>query len=68
MLPPQNATGNFTKITQRVPVRIALEATPQTRRLLVPGLSVEVTVDTSSAKDEIERLRDEQRKANRQER
>jgi membrane fusion protein (multidrug efflux system) len=36
--------------------------------LLVPGLSVEVTVDTSSAKDEIERLRDEQRKANRQER
>jgi membrane fusion protein (multidrug efflux system) len=68
LLPPQNATGNFTKITQRVPVRIALEATPQTRRLLVPGLSVEVTVDTSSAKDEIERLRDEQRKANRQER
>lgn len=68
LLPPQNATGNFTKITQRVPVRIALEATPQTRRLLVPGLSVEVTVDTSSAKGEIERLRDEQRKANRQER
>ncbi|WP_341208767.1 HlyD family secretion protein [uncultured Sphingomonas sp.] len=68
LLPPQNATGNFTKITQRVPVRIALEATPQTRRLLVPGLSVEVTVDTRSAKDEIERLRDEQRKANRQER
>ena len=60
LLPPQNATGNFTKITQRVPVRIALEATPQTRRLLVPGLSVEVTVDTSSAKDDIERLRDEQ--------
>ncbi len=68
LLPPQNATGNFTKITQRVPVRIALEATPQTRRLLVPGLSVEVTVDTSSAKDDIERLRDDQRKANRQER
>lgn len=68
LLPPQNATGNFTKITQRVPVRIALEATPQTRRLLVPGLSVEVTVDTRSAKDEIERLRDEQRRANRQER
>ncbi len=68
LLPPQNATGNFTKITQRVPVRIALEATPQTRRLLVPGLSVEVVVDTSSAKDEIDRLRDEQRKANRQER
>jgi membrane fusion protein (multidrug efflux system) len=68
LLPPQNATGNFTKITQRVPVRIALEATPQTRRLLVPGLSVEVTVDTRSAKDDFERLRDEQRKANRQER
>ncbi|KQN92821.1 multidrug ABC transporter permease [Sphingomonas sp. Leaf231] len=68
LLPPQNATGNFTKITQRVPVRIALEATARTRRLLVPGLSVEVTVDTKGAKDDIERLRDEQRKANRQER
>ncbi|KTT73777.1 multidrug ABC transporter permease [Sphingomonas endophytica] len=68
LLPPQNATGNFTKITQRVPVRIALEATPETRRLLVPGLSVEVTVDTISAKDDLERLRDRQHQANKRER
>ena len=68
LLPPQNATGNFTKITQRVPVRIALEATPEVRRLLVPGLSVEVTVDTISAKNDIERLRDRQQQANKQER
>jgi len=50
LLPPQNATGNFTKIVQRVPVRIALDAGPEARRVLVPGLSVTVTVDTLSAK------------------
>jgi membrane fusion protein (multidrug efflux system) len=60
LLPPQNATGNFTKITQRVPVRISIEATPAARRLLRPGLSVTVTVDTISAKDEIARIRDQQ--------
>ncbi|KQM30195.1 multidrug ABC transporter permease [Sphingomonas sp. Leaf10] len=59
LLPPQNATGNFTKITQRVPVRVSIEATPAARRLLVPGLSVTVTVDTRSAKDEIEQLREQ---------
>jgi membrane fusion protein (multidrug efflux system) len=47
LLPPDNATGNFTKIVQRVPVRIALPAErPLVRRLLRPGLSVSVTVDT----------------------
>lgn len=60
VLPPQNATGNFTKIVQRVPVRIALDATPQVRRLLVPGMSVEVTVDTRSARGELERVREAQ--------
>lgn len=68
LLPPQNATGNFTKITQRVPVRIELEATPEVRRLLVPGLSVTATVDTISAKDEIDRLRDRQKQLNQRER
>ena len=63
LLPPQNATGNFTKITQRVPVRVSIEATPAARRLLVPGLSVDVTVDTISAKDEIDRIRDQQEQA-----
>jgi membrane fusion protein (multidrug efflux system) len=63
LLPPQNATGNFTKIVQRVPVRIALEASPAARRLLVPGLSVNVSVDTRSAKGELERIRDGERQA-----
>ena len=46
LLPPDNATGNFTKIVQRVPVRIALPAEGPLARLLRPGLSVTVTVDT----------------------
>ena len=46
LLPPQNATGNFTKIVQRVPVRIRIDANEQTRPLLLPGLSVTVSVDT----------------------
>ena len=45
LLPPENATGNFTKVVQRVPVRIRLDAIPQDR-MLRPGMSVEVTVDT----------------------
>ncbi|MFZ5683375.1 MAG: HlyD family secretion protein, partial [Pseudomonadota bacterium] len=57
VLPPQNATGNFTKIVQRVPVRIVIEAPPEVRRLLVAGMSVEVIVDTRSAKGELERIR-----------
>lgn len=57
VLPPQNATGNFTKIVQRVPVRIAIDAPPTVRQLLVPGMSVDVTVDTRSAKGELDRLR-----------
>ncbi|MEH3045690.1 HlyD family secretion protein [Sphingomonas adhaesiva] len=60
ILPPQNATGNFTKIVQRVPVRIAIAATPAARRLLVPGLSVTVTVDTIGAKGEMDRIRAQQ--------
>ncbi|WP_294320231.1 HlyD family secretion protein [uncultured Sphingomonas sp.] len=59
LLPPQNATGNFTKITQRVPVRISIEATPAARRLLVPGLSVSVTVDTRGARGELKQLREQ---------
>ncbi len=61
LLPPQNATGNFTKIVQRVPVRIAIDAGPEARRVLVPGLSVEVDVDTISAKGEIGRMKDQEK-------
>jgi membrane fusion protein (multidrug efflux system) len=46
LIAPSNATGNFTKIVQRVPVRIRIEADAATRALLVPGLSVTATVDT----------------------
>lgn len=52
LLPPENATGNFTKIVQRVPVRIRIDTDEQTRKLLVPGLSVTVEVDTRPAHDD----------------
>ncbi|CCB64618.1 MULTISPECIES: HlyD family secretion protein [unclassified Hyphomicrobium] len=45
LLPPENATGNFTKIVQRVPVRIAIPAS-EARGRLRPGLSVVVSIDT----------------------
>jgi membrane fusion protein (multidrug efflux system) len=48
LLPPDNATGNFTKIVQRVPVKIDLDLTPQTIGLLRPGMSVEPAIDTRS--------------------
>jgi membrane fusion protein (multidrug efflux system) len=64
VLPPQNATGNFTKIVQRVPVRIAISPGPETLALLVPGMSVDVSVDTRSAKDAGERIRKEQEQHN----
>ena len=46
MLPPENATGNFTKIVQRLPVRIAVPAEVAREGILRPGLSVEVEVHT----------------------
>jgi membrane fusion protein (multidrug efflux system) len=52
LLPPSNATGNFTKIVQRVPVRIALDVTDEMRTGLVPGLSATVEVDTRTKKAE----------------
>lgn len=45
LLPAENATGNFTKIVQRVPVRIRLEGSAAELGLLRPGLSVTVSVD-----------------------
>jgi membrane fusion protein (multidrug efflux system) len=46
LLPPENATGNFTKIVQRLPVRIAVPAGVAAKGVLRPGLSVVVEVDT----------------------
>ena len=49
MLPPENATGNFTKIVQRLPVRIAVPPEVAREGILRPGLSVEVEVHTRDA-------------------
>jgi membrane fusion protein (multidrug efflux system) len=46
ILPAENATGNFTKIVQRVPVRITLDGAAATLGLLRPGLSVTAAVNT----------------------
>jgi membrane fusion protein, multidrug efflux system len=46
LLPPDNATGNFVKVVQRVPVRIRLEGDTAVTNLLRPGMSVQVIVHT----------------------
>ena len=46
MLPPENATGNFTKVVQRLPVRIAVPSEVAREGILRPGLSVVVEVKT----------------------
>ncbi|MBB4303282.1 membrane fusion protein (multidrug efflux system) [Rhodobium orientis] len=49
LLPPQNATGNFTKIVQRIPVKIRLKNLPDDGLALRPGTSVVVRVNTKPA-------------------
>jgi len=49
LLPPDNATGNFNKIVQRVPVKIVFEDAGALAGLLRPGMSVEVSVDTRTS-------------------
>ena len=46
VIPPENATGNFTKIVQRVAVRIALDDNDPNLAMIRPGLSMIATVDT----------------------
>jgi membrane fusion protein (multidrug efflux system) len=48
LIPPNNASGNFTKVTQRIPVKIAIDrsTTSSSARRLLPGMSVEVRVRT----------------------
>jgi len=53
VIPPENATGNFTKIVQRVPVRVAIADGDGTLGLLRPGLSVTATIDTRTAADNV---------------
>ena len=52
LLPPDNATGNFTKIVQRVPVRIEVPVTVAEQELLRPGMSVVVSVNTKARPNE----------------
>ena len=51
LLPPDNATGNFTKIVQRLPVRVKVPADIAAEGLLRPGLSVTVRIDTRDGAD-----------------
>jgi membrane fusion protein, multidrug efflux system len=46
LLPPENATGNFVKVVQRVPVKIVLDSSQDPEHLLRPGMSVTPTVLT----------------------
>ena len=46
LLPPENATGNFVKVVQRVPVRIAIDEKQDAEQLLRPGMSVTAKVYT----------------------
>lgn len=46
LLPPENATGNYVKVVQRVPVKIVLDPIPQEKAVLRPGMNVVATVVT----------------------
>ena len=48
LLPPDNATGNYTKVVQRIPVKIVLEPGHALEGRLIPGMSVVTRVDTRS--------------------
>ncbi|HXW77600.1 MAG TPA: HlyD family secretion protein [Candidatus Eremiobacteraceae bacterium] len=48
LIPPDNASGNFTKVVQRVPVRINIDRNSDPQGLLKQGLSVEVSIDTTN--------------------
>jgi len=48
LLPPENATGNWVKVVQRLPVKIVFDPQQPGLNSLAQGMSVEATVDTSS--------------------
>jgi membrane fusion protein (multidrug efflux system) len=56
LLPPDNATGNFTKIVQRIPVKIELDPNDPLLGRLRPGMSVEPTIDTKPGDREVGHL------------
>jgi membrane fusion protein (multidrug efflux system) len=46
LLPPENATGNYVKVVQRIPVKILLDPTPSSKAILRPGMNVGATIIT----------------------
>lgn len=44
LLPPENATGNYVKVVQRIPVKIVLDPIPPQKAILRPGMNVEATI------------------------
>ncbi|SON55390.1 Multidrug resistance protein MdtN [Hartmannibacter diazotrophicus] len=52
LLPPDNATGNFTKVVQRIPVRIVLDGDSAASGDLRPGMSVQPSIDTKDSKNQ----------------
>jgi membrane fusion protein (multidrug efflux system) len=46
LLPPENATGNYVKVVQRIPVKIILDPIPPDKAILRPGMNVDATVVT----------------------
>ena len=48
LLPPENATGNFVKVVQRIPVKIVLDPIPAEKAVLRPGMNVDATVLTTN--------------------
>jgi membrane fusion protein, multidrug efflux system len=47
LLPPDNATGNYTKVVQRIPIKIAIDDADGLADLLIPGMSVEASIDAT---------------------
>src|SRR5436305_5137281 len=58
LLPPDNATGNFTKIVQRLPVRVRVPKEVARQNLLRAGMSVYATVDTNRGADDADSTAD----------
>jgi membrane fusion protein (multidrug efflux system) len=46
LLPPENATGNYVKVVQRIPVKIVVDPISADKAILRPGMNVDVTVIT----------------------
>ena len=53
LLPPQNASGNFVKVVQRIPIKITFKIPDEMMGRIVPGLSAYVSIETDSSKKEI---------------